>query len=49
VIFVAAKKGRTTYFFSSLSFVAVFGSGIWDGKNQDPGFGITIPEVYLGC
>jgi hypothetical protein len=30
--FMATKKGRTTYFFSSLSFVAVFGSGIeiWD-------------------
>jgi hypothetical protein len=42
----------TTYFFSPLSFVAVFGSGIRDprsgirdsgsgmGKNQDPGSGI---------
>jgi hypothetical protein len=41
----------TTNFFSSLSFVAVFGSGIRDrdpgsgmGKNQDPGSGINIPD-----
>jgi hypothetical protein len=46
------KKGRATNFFSPLSFVAYFGSGIWDpgsgiwdpgsgmDKNQDPGFGI---------
>ena len=43
--FVATKKGMTTNFFSPLSFVAVFGSGIRDpgsgmGKNQDPGSGI---------
>jgi hypothetical protein len=36
-------------FFSPLSFVAVFGSGIRDpgsgiGKNQDPGSGINIPD-----
>jgi hypothetical protein len=36
-------------FFSSLSFVAVFGSGIRDpasrmGKIQDPGSGINIPD-----
>jgi hypothetical protein len=31
----------TTNFFSPLSFVAVFGSGM--GKNQDPGSGINIP------
>jgi hypothetical protein len=36
-------------FISSLSFVAVFGSGIRDpgsgmGKNQDPGSGINIPD-----
>jgi hypothetical protein len=46
----------TTNFFSPLSFVAVFGSGIRDpgsgirdagsgmGKNQDPGSGINIPD-----
>jgi hypothetical protein len=32
----------TTYFFSLLSFVAVFGSGM--GKNQDLGSGINIPD-----
>ncbi len=26
---MSTKKGRTTYFFSPLSFVAVFGSEIW--------------------
>jgi hypothetical protein len=39
----------TTNFFSPLSFVAVFGSGIRDpgsriGKIQDPGSGINIPD-----
>jgi hypothetical protein len=46
----------TTNFFSPLSFVADFGSGIRDprseirdpgsgmGKNQDPGSGINIPD-----
>jgi hypothetical protein len=39
----------TKIFFSPLSFVAVFGSGIRDpgsgmGKNQDPGYGINIPD-----
>jgi hypothetical protein len=39
----------TTNFFSPLSFVAVFGSGVRDpgsgmGKNQDPGSGINIPD-----
>jgi hypothetical protein len=39
----------TKYFFSPLSFVAVFGSKILDpgsgmGKNQDPGSGINIPD-----
>ncbi len=50
--FVATKKGMTTKFFSPLSFVAVFGSGIRDpgsgmgmGKNQDPGSGINIPDL----
>jgi hypothetical protein len=38
-----------TNFFSPLSFIAVFGSGIRDpgsgmGKNQDPGSGINIPD-----
>ncbi len=32
---VATKKEMTTNFFSPLSFVAVFGSGM--GKYQDPG------------
>jgi hypothetical protein len=31
-------------FFSPLSFVAVFGSGM--GKNQDPGSGINIPDPH---
>jgi hypothetical protein len=34
----------TTNIFSPLSFVAVFGSGIRDGKNQDPGFRKNIPD-----
>jgi hypothetical protein len=38
-----------TNVFSTLSFVAVFGSGIRDpesgmGKDQDPGSGINIPD-----
>jgi hypothetical protein len=38
---MAAKKGMTKNFFSPLSYVAVFGSGIRDpgsgmGKYQDP-------------
>jgi len=42
----------TTNFFSPLSFVAVFGSGIRNpgsgmGKNQDPGSGINIPDPQL--
>jgi hypothetical protein len=46
---VATKKGSTTNFFSSFSFVAVFGSGIRDlrsgiDKNQDPGYGINTPD-----
>jgi hypothetical protein len=49
VKFVATSKVMTTDFFSPLSFVAVFGSGIRDpgsgmGKNQDPGSGINIPD-----
>jgi hypothetical protein len=49
VKFVATKKGMTTNYFSPLSFVAVFGSGILDpgsgmGKKQDPGSGINIPD-----
>jgi hypothetical protein len=39
---MAAKKGMTTNFFTPLSFIAVFGSGM--GKNQDPGSGINIPD-----
>ncbi len=34
MIFVATKKGRTTNFFSPLSVVAGFGSGM--DKNHDP-------------
>jgi hypothetical protein len=41
---VATKKEIATNFFSSLCFVAVFGSGIEMGKNQDPGSGINIPD-----
>jgi hypothetical protein len=42
VKFVATKNGLTKQIFSPLSFVAVFGSGIRDGKKsgsgiQDPG------------
>ncbi len=37
MIFVATKKGRTTNFFSSLSFVAVFGFGIRDGQKSGSG------------
>jgi hypothetical protein len=49
VKFVATKKGLTKIFFSPLSFVVVFGSGIRDpgsgmDKNQDPGSGINIPD-----
>jgi hypothetical protein len=47
VKFVTTKKRMITNFFSPLSFVTVFGSGIRDpgpgsgmGKNQDPGSGI---------
>jgi hypothetical protein len=54
VKFVATKKGLTTNFFSPLSFIAVFGSGIRDpgsgmGKNQDPGSGINIPDPQHWC
>jgi hypothetical protein len=46
---MAPKKGMTTYFFSFLSFIAVFGSEIRDlgsgmGKNQDPRSRINIPD-----
>ncbi len=48
--FVATKKRLTKFFFSSLSFLPVFGSEIRDpgsrmGKNQDPGSGINIPDT----
>jgi hypothetical protein len=51
VKFVATKKGLTKNFFSPLSFVAVFRSGIRNpgsgmGKNQDPGSGINIPDPH---
>jgi hypothetical protein len=39
---VATKKDMTTNFFSPLSFVAVFGSGM--DKNQDPASWINIPD-----
>ncbi len=41
--FVATKKGLTTNFFSPLSFVAVFGSGIRDPRSgiRDPGSGMV--------
>jgi hypothetical protein len=41
---MATKKGMISNFFSPLSFIAVFGFGIRDGKNQDPGSGINIPD-----
>jgi hypothetical protein len=49
VKFYDYKKRFDNNFFSPLSFVAVFGSGIRDpgsgmGKNQDPGSGINIPD-----
>ncbi len=49
VKFAAREKVMTTNFFSPLSFVAVFGTGIRDpgsglGKIQDPGSGINIPD-----
>jgi hypothetical protein len=47
VKFVATKKGLSAIFFSPLSFLAVFGSGIGDPewvKNQDPRSGINIPD-----
>jgi hypothetical protein len=34
----------TTHFFSPLSFIAIFGSGM--GKNQDPGSGLNIPDPH---
>jgi hypothetical protein len=37
VKFVARKKGMTTNFFSPLSFVAAFGSGIRDGGKSGSG------------
>jgi hypothetical protein len=43
VRFVATKKGITTNFFSPLSFVEVFGSGI-----RDPGSGIRDPGSGMG-
>jgi hypothetical protein len=42
VKFVATLKVMKTNFFSPLSFVADFGSGM--GKNQDPESGINIPD-----
>jgi hypothetical protein len=38
------KKRYDKKFFSLLSFVAGLGFGIRDGKNQDPGSGINIPD-----
>jgi hypothetical protein len=48
VKFVAMKKVWQHIFFSTLSFVAVFGSGIRDGQNENPGFGINIPVPRAG-
>ena len=49
---MARKKGMPTNFFSRLSFVAVFGSGIRDpgsgmGKNEYPGSGIGDPGTRI--
>jgi hypothetical protein len=49
-----AQDTWATNFFSPLSFVAVFGSGIRDpgsgmSKNQDPGSGINIPDPPHWC
>jgi hypothetical protein len=54
VKFMATKRGMTTNFFSPLSFVAVFGSGMGDagsgiGKNQDSGSGINILDQRHWC
>ncbi len=48
--FVANKKGMTTNFFSPLSFVSVFGSGIQDPRSgiQDPGSVIQDPGSVMG-
>ncbi len=45
VKFVATGKGNDIKFFSPLSFVAVFGSGIRDPRSgiRDPGSGIRDP------
>jgi hypothetical protein len=48
------KRFEKKNFFSPLSFVAVFGSGIREsgsviGKNQDPGSRINIPDPQLCC
>jgi hypothetical protein len=42
VIFLATKKGRTANFFSPLSFVAIFGSGMDNS-------GINIPDPQHRC
>jgi hypothetical protein len=41
------KKRYDNKFFSPLSFLAVFGSGM--GKNQDRGSGINIPDPQHWC
>ncbi len=51
---MATKKCLTKIFFSPLSILPVFGSGIRDpgsgmGKNQDPGSGINIPDPQHCC
>jgi hypothetical protein len=51
---VATKKCLTKIFFSPLSFLPVFGSGIRDPgsgmcKNQDPGSGITSRIRNTAC
>jgi len=45
VIFVATKKGRITNLFSPFSFVAVFGSGIWNGQNSVSGINPTFATL----
>jgi hypothetical protein len=44
VKFVATKKGKTTNFFSPLSFAAVFGSGI---REKHPGSETLVGTYYL--
>jgi hypothetical protein len=53
VKFVATKNGMTTNFFSPLSFINVFGSGMGMGKNQSgirdkhPGSATLIGGIFV--